>query len=263
MHVCLHESKAEEPNGQNQDSRSQSMVRWHLFVSEQPVMVSGDWGIWHTLVAISVPGQMQWTHAVVRFAHLSTNTLRPCFAFLFLFLFYFYLFYFVVCYLLTHSFVYLFIYLFTLFPYLFIYLCRAFNLASRARDIIQGNVKALESRFALAKKVESRLATAPGWPTTSFIGRTLLSFFPPKALDPKDDAKVSQPRPRRCLYACAHLFVCLFACACICAWVQACKRPCMCPLLLHSRCVFPQGPKITVLSNNLYEVVMLHSAYQR
>ncbi|DBB11019.1 TPA: hypothetical protein ACH3X3_006500, partial [Trebouxia sp. C0006] len=68
---------------------------------------------------------------------------------------------------------------------------RAFNIASRARDIIQGNVKALESRFALAKKVESRLATAPGWPTTSFIGRTLLSFFPPKALDPKDDAKVN------------------------------------------------------------------------
>lgn len=135
----------------------------------------------------------------------------------FFILLYFILFYFIVCYLLTHSFVYLFIYLFTLFSYLFIYLCRAFNIASRARDIIQGNVKALESRFALAKKVESRLATAPGWPTTSFIGRTLLSFFPPKALDPKDDAKVSQPRPRRCLYACAHLFVCLFACACICA----------------------------------------------
>ena len=98
--------------------------------------------------------------------------------------------------------------------YLFIYLfCRAFNIASRARDIIQGNVKALKSRLALAKSVESRFATEPGWPTNSLIARSLLSLFPPKALDPKDDAKVSQPRSRQCLYACAQLF----ACACTCA----------------------------------------------
>ncbi len=109
-----------------------------------------------------------------------------------------------------------------------VYLCRAFNIASRACDIIQGNVKALESRFALAKNMESRLATAPGWPTTSFIARTLLSFFPPKALDPKDDAKVSQPRSSRCLYAYtqvrAYVRACVRACmrACACACICAC-----------------------------------------
>ena len=74
--------------------------RWRAAWSDSEFMVSingkmapvcqlatcyGEWGIWRkTLVAVSVPGQMQWTHAVVRFAHLSTKTQRPCFVFLLL-----------------------------------------------------------------------------------------------------------------------------------------------------------------------------------
>ncbi|KAL0027705.1 hypothetical protein WJX79_010517 [Trebouxia sp. C0005] len=56
---------------------------------------------------------------------------------------------------------------------------RAFNIASRARDIIQGNVRSLESRFATA---------SPGWFTSL---PSLFSSSPAKALDPKDEAKVN------------------------------------------------------------------------
>ncbi len=173
--------------------------------------------------------QAELTSAVVRFAYAltKTETKRPCF------------------YLLTYLFIYLFIRLLfiCLFIYLciylcicsFIYLCRAFNIASRARDIIQGNVKSLESRFAAVKLLESRFARASsGW-FTSLLGCSLLSLFPPKALDPKDEAKVSQPRSRRCLYACAQLFVCLL----VHVSVHELKRACVRLLLIHSACVFP------------------------
>jgi len=33
MHLCLYESEDEELHGQTQNSWSQSMVRWRLFVS--------------------------------------------------------------------------------------------------------------------------------------------------------------------------------------------------------------------------------------
>ena len=61
--------------------------------------------------------------------------------------------------------------------------CRAYNIAGRAREVIQANVKALEKRHFSA--------------ATSWYGSlpSLLSSSPAVVLDPKDEAKVCDEQP--------------------------------------------------------------------
>ena len=63
--------------------------------------------------------------------------------------------------------------------------CRAYNIAGRAREVIQANVKALEKRHFSA--------------ATSWYGSlpSLFSSSPAVVLDPKDEAKVCDEQPEQ------------------------------------------------------------------